>query len=120
MATFGCFRFVILALMNLFLHGVEPHIALGDTIYEPDRGDRFDCILTNRPSALRARTRRQTATTSQSRRMHRNYLSQELAGKVATFQSIQTHGPIHRQAFSGWRRGRPGSTTPPGERGPTS
>ena len=52
--------------------------------------------------------------------MHRNYLSQELAGKVATFQSIQTHGPIHRQAFSGWRRGRPGSTTPPGERGPTS
>ncbi len=38
-----------LALMNLFLHGVEPHIALGDTIYEPDRGDRFDCILTNPP-----------------------------------------------------------------------
>jgi type I restriction enzyme M protein len=28
-----------LALMNLFLHGVEPHIALGDTIYEPDRGE---------------------------------------------------------------------------------
>jgi type I restriction enzyme M protein len=24
-----------LALMNLYLHGVEPHIALGDTIYEP-------------------------------------------------------------------------------------
>jgi type I restriction enzyme M protein len=38
-----------LALMNLFLHGVEPHIALGDTIYEPDRGGRFDCILTNPP-----------------------------------------------------------------------
>jgi type I restriction enzyme M protein len=38
-----------LALMNLFLHGVEPHIALGDTIYEPDRGDRFDCVLTNPP-----------------------------------------------------------------------
>lgn len=38
-----------LALMNLFLHGVEPHIALGDTIYEPDRGDRFDVILTNPP-----------------------------------------------------------------------
>lgn len=35
--------------MNLFLHGVEPHIALGDTIYEPFRGDRFDCILTNPP-----------------------------------------------------------------------
>lgn len=38
-----------LALMNLFLHGVEPHIHLGDTIYEPDRGERFDCVLTNPP-----------------------------------------------------------------------
>ncbi len=38
-----------LALMNLYLHGVEPHIALGDTIYEPDRGDRFDAVLTNPP-----------------------------------------------------------------------
>src|SRR4051812_37746467 len=42
-----------LALMNLFLHGVEPHIALGDTIYEPDRGDRFDCVLTNPPFGTR-------------------------------------------------------------------
>src|SRR5712691_6011940 len=38
-----------LALMNLFLHGVEPHIFLGDTIYEPDRGDRYDVVLTNPP-----------------------------------------------------------------------
>jgi type I restriction enzyme M protein len=38
-----------LALMNLYLHGVEPHIYLGDTIYEPDRGDRFDVVLTNPP-----------------------------------------------------------------------
>ena len=38
-----------LALMNLFLHGVEPHIYLGDTIYEPDRGERYDVILTNPP-----------------------------------------------------------------------
>jgi type I restriction enzyme M protein len=38
-----------LALMNLFLHGVEPHIYLGDTIYEPDRGERFDVVLTNPP-----------------------------------------------------------------------
>lgn len=38
-----------LALMNLFLHGVEPHIALGDTIYEPDRGERYDVVLTNPP-----------------------------------------------------------------------
>jgi type I restriction enzyme M protein len=38
-----------LALMNLFLHGVEPRIYLGDTIYEPDRGERYDCILTNPP-----------------------------------------------------------------------
>lgn len=38
-----------LALMNLFLHGLEPTIYLGDTIYEPDRGERYDVILTNPP-----------------------------------------------------------------------
>ena len=38
-----------LALMNLYLHGVEPHIYLGDTIYETDRGERFDVVLTNPP-----------------------------------------------------------------------
>jgi len=38
-----------LALMNLYLHGVEPHIYLGDTLYEPDRGDRYDVVLTNPP-----------------------------------------------------------------------
>ena len=38
-----------LALMNLFLQGVEPRIYLGDTIYEPFRGERHDIILTNPP-----------------------------------------------------------------------
>jgi type I restriction enzyme M protein len=38
-----------LALMNMFLHGVEPHIYLGDSLYEPERGERYDCILTNPP-----------------------------------------------------------------------
>jgi type I restriction enzyme M protein len=38
-----------LALMNLYLHGVEPHIYLGDTIYEPDRGEQYDVVLTNPP-----------------------------------------------------------------------
>jgi type I restriction enzyme M protein len=38
-----------MALMNLFLHGVEPHIYLGDTIYETDRGERYDVILSNPP-----------------------------------------------------------------------
>lgn len=38
-----------LALMNLYLHQVEPRITLGDSIYEkPDR-QRFDVILTNPP-----------------------------------------------------------------------
>jgi type I restriction enzyme M protein len=36
-------------LMDLFLHGVEPHIYLGDAIYEPDRGERYDVVLTNPP-----------------------------------------------------------------------
>lgn len=38
-----------LALMNLYLHGIEPKIYLGDTIYEPPKSERFDCILTNPP-----------------------------------------------------------------------
>ena len=35
--------------MNLYLHGLETHITLGDTIYEPDPGDRYSCVLTNPP-----------------------------------------------------------------------
>lgn len=42
-----------LALMNLYLHGVEPRIQLGDTIYEPDRGERYDVVLTNPPFGTR-------------------------------------------------------------------
>jgi type I restriction enzyme M protein len=38
-----------LALMNLYLHGIEPQIRLGDSIYEPPTTDRSDCILTNPP-----------------------------------------------------------------------
>ena len=38
-----------LALMNLFLHGLEPKIYLGDSIYESNRGELYDCILTNPP-----------------------------------------------------------------------
>src|SRR2546427_3842749 len=42
-----------LALMNLYLHGIEPTIALGDTIYEPAPSQRFDVILTNPPFGTR-------------------------------------------------------------------
>jgi len=38
-----------LALMNLYLHGIHANIYLGDSIYEPLRNDRYDCILTNPP-----------------------------------------------------------------------
>jgi type I restriction enzyme M protein len=38
-----------LALMNLYLHQVEPHIRLGDSIYEAPPSERFDVILTNPP-----------------------------------------------------------------------
>jgi type I restriction enzyme M protein len=42
-----------LALMNLYLHQVEPHIVLGDSIYEAPSSDRFDVILTNPPFGTR-------------------------------------------------------------------
>lgn len=35
--------------MNLYLHQVEPRIALGDSIYEAPSKQRFDVILTNPP-----------------------------------------------------------------------
>jgi len=38
-----------LALMNLYLHGLEPKIKLGDSIYEAPDGRRFDVVLTNPP-----------------------------------------------------------------------
>ena len=42
-----------LALMNLYLHGIEPQIDLGDSIYEPPDSSRFDVILTNPPFGTR-------------------------------------------------------------------
>jgi type I restriction enzyme M protein len=35
--------------MNLYLHQVEPHITLGDSIYEAPSSQRFDVVLTNPP-----------------------------------------------------------------------
>src|SRR5215471_14783542 len=42
-----------LALMNMYLHQVEPHITLGDSIYEVPSGQRFDVVLTNPPFGTR-------------------------------------------------------------------
>ena len=42
------------ALMNLYLHGIEPQIKLGDTIYEaPEQLNTFDVVLTNPPFGTR-------------------------------------------------------------------
>ncbi len=38
-----------LSLMNLYLHGIEPTIKFGDSIYEPPSSERFDVVLTNPP-----------------------------------------------------------------------
>jgi type I restriction enzyme M protein len=35
--------------MNLYLHGIDPHVVIGDSIYEPPSGDRFNVVLTNPP-----------------------------------------------------------------------
>jgi type I restriction enzyme M protein len=42
-----------MALMNLYLHNIEPHIKLGDAIYEAPGPERFDVILTNPPFGTR-------------------------------------------------------------------
>src|SRR5262249_7938145 len=38
-----------MSLMNLYLHNIEPQITLGDSIYQPAGGQRFDVVLTNPP-----------------------------------------------------------------------
>jgi type I restriction enzyme M protein len=38
-----------LALMNLYLNGLEPEITFGDSIYEVPSARRFDVVLTNPP-----------------------------------------------------------------------
>ncbi len=42
-----------LTLMNLYLHGLEPHIALGDSIYTIPSGQHFDVVMTNPPFGTR-------------------------------------------------------------------
>ncbi|HVR98373.1 MAG TPA: N-6 DNA methylase, partial [Thermoanaerobaculia bacterium] len=42
-----------LALMNLYLHGLEPEIRLGDSIYDPAESRAFDVVLTNPPFGSR-------------------------------------------------------------------
>ena len=42
-----------LALMNLTLHGLQPEIKLGDSIYEVPGSRRFDLVMTNPPFGTR-------------------------------------------------------------------
>lgn len=42
-----------LAMMNLYLHGLEPQVALGDSLYEPPGALRYDLVLTNPPFGTR-------------------------------------------------------------------
>ena len=42
-----------LALMNMYLHQVEPNITLADSIYEVPPAKRYDVILTNPPSGTK-------------------------------------------------------------------
>ena len=42
-----------LALMNLYLHGLEPSIKIGDSIYEVPDKQKFDVVITNPPFGTR-------------------------------------------------------------------
>jgi type I restriction enzyme M protein len=42
-----------LALMNMYLHGIEPEITLGDSIYSEPALRRYDVVLTNPPFGTR-------------------------------------------------------------------
>ncbi|QNN44955.1 class I SAM-dependent DNA methyltransferase [Pedobacter roseus] len=48
-----------LALMNMFLHGINANIALGDTIYGPQDNNTFSCILSNPLLEIRVRIKSQ-------------------------------------------------------------
>jgi len=47
-----------LALMNLYLHQVEPQISIGDSIYDEPSKRRFDVVLTNPPFGNRGANQR--------------------------------------------------------------
>jgi type I restriction enzyme M protein len=50
-----------LALMNLYLHGIQANIYLGDAIYEPKRVPKdggYDCVMTNPPFGTKYQRRR--------------------------------------------------------------
>src|SRR5439155_1225250 len=49
-----------MALMNLYLHNIEPQIKLGDAIYEPPAAQRFDVVLTNPPFGTKGAKTEQT------------------------------------------------------------
>jgi len=42
-----------MCLMNLYLHGIQGNIYLGDSIYEPLKSEQYSCILTNPPFGIR-------------------------------------------------------------------
>ncbi len=56
-----------LALMNMFLHQVEPHISLIDTIYETPQAQRYDVVLTNPPFGNKGANQAPDATISSFR-----------------------------------------------------
>jgi type I restriction enzyme M protein len=43
-----------MALMNLYLHGIQANIYLGDAIYEPKKSAGYDCVMTNPPFGFKA------------------------------------------------------------------
>jgi type I restriction enzyme M protein len=100
-----------MALMNLYLHGVEPHITLGDAIYEPYNGETYDVVLTNPRSGRRGRTRRRTATTSRWRRRTSSSTSSSTSSRSSS-PAGERRWCCRITASSPTRRGRSSPSSP--------
>ena len=95
-----------LALMNLYLHQVEPHITLGDSIYEVPTSQRFDVILTNPPFGTKGANQAPV----------RDDFVVETSNKQLNFlQHVLTHPQARRPLRD--RRARQRAVRRPGRRG---
>ena len=80
-----------LTLMNLFLHGLEPHIELGDSIYTIPSGDRFD--LVDDESAIRNQG---SKSGTHSGRLHNQHEQQATELHSACHDDPEAGGPCCR------------------------
>jgi len=83
-----------LTLMNLYLHGLEPHIKFGDSIYESPDGRRFDVVMTLLEQARQESVNQAAAVKTKTLGTHfRNLKESRIASDRIVFTGIRVNQP---------------------------